>query len=143
GAFVIGTSSAANKEFVMRLGADEHIDYKQNAIDELIRDADFVLDSIGGENIDHSLNAVKKGGTVIMLPSLYKDLIVERAKAKGVNGFYFSVESNGGDIRQLASLLEKGIIRSHISQTFPFEKMQEAHKQIETGKTQGKIVVIV
>jgi NADPH:quinone reductase-like Zn-dependent oxidoreductase len=142
GAFVIGTSSAANKEFVMRLGADEHIDYKQNAVDDLIRDADFVLDPIGGENIDHSLNAVKKGGTVIMLPSLHKDLIGERAKAKGVNGFFFSVESNGADIRQLASLLEKGIIRSHVSQTFPFEKMADAHRQIETGKTQGKIVAI-
>ena len=76
-----------------------------------------------------------------MLPSFYKELIAEKAKAKGVNGYYFSVRSNGDDMKQLAQLLEKGIIRSHVSQVFPFEKMKEAHEQIETGKTKGKIVL--
>lgn len=141
GAYVIATSSEANKEFVLELGADEHIDYKKYRIDEVVNDADFVLDPMGGDNIGPSLNAVKKGGTVIMLPSLYKDLIAAQSKAKGVNGFFFSVESNGDDMKKLAELLGKGIIRSHVSQVFPFEKMKEAHEQIETGKTKGKIVV--
>ena len=141
GAYVIATSSEANKEFVLSLGADEHVDYKKHSIDEVVKDADFVLDPMGGDNIDASLNAVKKGGTVIVLPSFYKELIAEKAKAKGVSGYYFSVRSNGDDMKQLAQLLEKGIIRSHVSQVFPFEKMKEAHEQIETGKTKGKIVL--
>lgn len=143
GAYVIATSSEANKEFVLSLGADEHVDYKKNRIDEVVNDADFVLDPMGGDNIEPSLNAVKKGGTVIMLPSIYKDLIVEKAKDRGVNGYFFSVQSNGSDMKQLADLLEKGVIRSHVSQVFSFEKMKEAHEQIETGKTKGKIVVRV
>ena len=73
GAYVIGTSSAANKDFVLGLGADEHIDYKKHKIDEVVKDADFVLDPIGDNNIDPSLNAAKKGGTVIMLPSFFKE----------------------------------------------------------------------
>jgi NADPH:quinone reductase-like Zn-dependent oxidoreductase len=141
GAYVIGTSSAGNKEFVLSLGADEHIDYKKYQLPAVVNDADFVLDPIGGDNIDPSLEAVKKGGTVIMLPSFYKNELAEKAKAKGVNGYYFSVSSNGEDMRQLAGLLEKGIIRSHISKTFPFDKIKEAHLQIETGRTTGKIVV--
>ena len=76
-----------------------------------------------------------------MLPSIYKDLVAEKSKAKGINGFFFSVQSNGDDMKQLAQLLEKGVIRSHVSQVFPFEKMKEAHEQIETGKTKGKIVL--
>ena len=143
GAYVIGMSSAANKDFVLSLGADEHIDYKKHRIDTVVNDADFVLDPIGDSNIDPSLNAVRKGGTVIMLPSFYKDLIVEKAKAKGVNGYYFSVRSNGDHMKQLASLLEKRIIKSHVSQTFPLEKMVDAHLQIESGRTVGKIVVTV
>lgn len=141
GAYVIATSSAANKDFVLALGADEHIDYKKQQVDEVVSDADFVLDPIGGDNIDPSLNAVKKGGTVIMLPSLHKDLIAEKAKAKRVNGYFFSVQSNGDDMQQLATLLKKGIIRSFVSQVFSFDEMKQAHLQIETGKTKGKIVL--
>ena len=143
GAYVVGTSSAANKDFVMSLGADEHIDYKKHRIDEVVNDADFVLDPIGGDNIDPSLNAVKKGGTVIMLPSFFKEQIAEKSKARGVNGYYFSVQSNGEDMKKLAELLEKGIIRSHVSQTFPLDKIGEAHLQIETGRTVGKIVLTI
>jgi NADPH:quinone reductase-like Zn-dependent oxidoreductase len=143
GAYVIGTSSAENKEFVLSLGADEHIDYKKHRLDSLVTDADFVLDPIGGDNIDPSLDAVKKGGTVIMLPSFFKDEIAEKARTRGVNGFYFSVRSNAEHMKQLADLLERGFIRSHVSKVFPFDKMREAHKQVETGKTQGKIIVTV
>jgi len=143
GAYVIATSSAANKDFVISLGADEHIDYKKHRIDEMVNDADFVLDPIGDENIDPSLNAVKKGGTVIMLPSFFKEQIAEKSKARGVNGYYFSVQSNGEDMKKLAELLAKGVIRSHVSQTFPLDKIREAHLQIETGRTVGKIVVTI
>ncbi len=141
GASVIGTSSAANKDFVLGLGAEEHIDYKQYRIDEAVNDADFVLDPVGGDNIDPSLEAVKKGGTVIMLPSFFKDEIAEKAKAKGINGYHFSVSSNGEDMNRLADLLAKGLIRSHVSQVFTMERIREAHQQMETGKTRGKIVV--
>lgn len=143
GAHVIGTSSAENKSFVLELGADEHIDYKQFRIDELVHDADFVLDPIGDTNIDPSLNAIKKGGTVILLPSFFKDLIVEKARIKGVNGFHFSVESNGDDMRQLAALLTNGSVFSHISEIFSMEGIAGAHRQIESGKTRGKVVVTI
>jgi NADPH:quinone reductase-like Zn-dependent oxidoreductase len=142
GAYVIATSSEGNKDFVMSLGADEHIDYKKHRIDTVVTDADFVLDPIGGDNIDASLNAIKKAGTVIMLPSIYKDEIEAKAKAKGVNGYFFSVRSNGEDMNQLATLLERGVIRSHVSKKYSFDQMKEAHLQIESGRTVGKIVVV-
>lgn len=143
GAYVIATSSAANKDFVLSLGADEHIDYQKHKIDEVVTDADFVLDPIGDNNIDPSLNAVKKGGTVIMLPSFFKEQIAEKSKIKGVNGYYFSVRSNGEDMKKLAELLAKGIIRSHVSHSYPLYKITEAHLQIESGRTIGKIIVTI
>jgi NADPH:quinone reductase-like Zn-dependent oxidoreductase len=143
GAYVIGTSSSANKDFVLNLGADEHIDYQKHKIDEVVNDADFVLDPIGDKNIDPSLNAVKKGGTVIMLPGFFKEQIAEKSKAIGVNGYYFSVRSNGADMKKLSELLAQGIIRSHVSRTFPLYKITEAHSQIESGRTVGKIVVTI
>lgn len=141
GAYVIGTSSAANKDFVLSLGADEHFDYKSRPFEEAISDIDIVLDTIGGNNIERSFEVVKKGGTVITLPSNTSEGIVEKAKAKGINGFFFMVQSNGEDIKQIADLLERGIIKPHVSAVYSFDEIQKAHKQIETGSTRGKIVI--
>ena len=40
-------------------------------------------------------------------------------------------------------LKQKGIIKSHVSQTFAFDEMEKAHLQLETGRTVGKIVITV
>ena len=55
GASVIGTSSGANKDFVLSLGADEHIDYQKQIFEAKARNIDFVLDTIGGQTFDRSL----------------------------------------------------------------------------------------
>lgn len=142
GAYVIGTSSAANKDFILSLGADEHIDYTTTAFEEVVKDADFVLDTMAGDTMNRSIDAVKPGGTIITIPSgdipqAYKD----KAAAKGVNLFFSMVKSNGADMKALAGLLEQGILKSYVSQTFAFENMKAAHEAVETGKTKGKVVV--
>ena len=141
GAYVIGTSSANNKDFVLSLGADEHIDYKLKPFEEQTSDIDFVLDTIGGENIDRSLKIVKKGGTLITIPSGLSDGVAEKGHAAGINAFFFLVSSNGEHMQEIAALLEKGILKSYVSDLFPFEKMGEAHLQVESGRTRGKVIV--
>jgi len=141
-AYVIGTSSATNKNFILSLGADEHIDYKTQAFEKAVKNIDFVLDTIGGENIDRSLEIIVKGGTLISLPTGLNETVTEKAKAKNINGYSILVQSNGEDMQSLANLLEKNIIKSHISKTFSFNQMPEAHMQIESGRTVGKIVVV-
>lgn len=141
GAYVIGTSSAANREFVLNLGADEHIDYQSVAFESATSEIDFVLDSIGGDYIDRSLLVTIKGGTVISIPSGLNETVTEKAKALGINGYTIRVKPSGSDMKALADFLEKGIIKSHVSKTFPFEKLGEAHLQIESGRTVGKVVV--
>jgi NADPH:quinone reductase-like Zn-dependent oxidoreductase len=140
-AYVIGTSSAANKDFVLSLGADEHIDYKTQSLVDTVADIDIVLDTIGGNNIDNSLEVIKPGGTIISIPSGLNETVVEKAKAKNINGFFFLVASNGEDMQNIAQLLQQGIIHSHISRIFSFDEIPEAHQQIESGKTKGKIVI--
>lgn len=107
GAYVIGTSSAENRDFVMGLGADEHIDYKAHRFEELVRDADFVLETVGGENIDRSLDALKKGGTVISILGAGSDATAVKAKNLGVNIHPFLVKTDPLDIKAIVSLLEK------------------------------------
>ena len=143
GAYVIGTASAGNKEFVLGLGADEHIDYMTQRLEEAVNDLDFVLDSMGEATIDSSVAVTKKGGTVIFLPAGITDEKLKKLNSHGLKCYRILVESNGDDMKQIAGLLEQGIIKSHISHVYPFAKMADAHLQIETGKTKGKIVVTI
>lgn len=100
-----------------------------------------MLDTIGGDNIDHSLEVTKEGGSIISIPTGLNEEVTAKAEAKGVKGYFILVQSNGEDMKQIASLLESGAIKAHVSKTFPFEQMREAHLEQETGRTVGKIVI--
>ena len=141
GAYVIGTSSAENKSFVLSLGADEHIDYRSVKFEEVSPHVDIVLETIGGENIDRSLKVLKEGGTIVSLPSGVSETVAEKAAAQNKKGIFFFVHSDAGDLQQLAALLEKGTLRSHVSQRFSFEEIWKAHALLESGKAKGKLVL--
>jgi NADPH:quinone reductase-like Zn-dependent oxidoreductase len=143
GARVTGTSSAKNKEFVLDIGADQHIDYETRNFEELLHDLDFVLDTIGDGYTDRSFKVLKPGGNIICIPSGTSEDITEKASALGLNGSHFRVQSSGENMKEIAYLLEKGIVKSFISKTFTFNEIHAAHLQIETGRTRGKIVVNV
>jgi NADPH:quinone reductase-like Zn-dependent oxidoreductase len=143
GAWVAGTASAVNRDLVLDMGADQFVDYTAAPLEEQVSGIDFVLDTIGGESIDHSLKVMKKGATIVSIPSGLNEAVTGKAGAKGMHGHTFKVSSNGNDMKTIASLLEQGIIRSHVSQAFPFMDIPKAHARIETGRTQGKIVVVL
>ena len=75
---------------------------------------------------------LKKGGTLISINGL-SDATKDKAKARGIFALGMLVQSAGEDMQHTAQLLEEGEIRSEVSHVFPFEKMGDAHFQIETG----------
>jgi NADPH:quinone reductase-like Zn-dependent oxidoreductase len=141
GAYVIATSSAENKDFVLSLGANEHIDYKTQRFEEVAKDIDFVFDTVSTENADRSLSVLKKGGTLITTAGL-SDATKEKAKARGIFALGMFVQSAGEDMQHIAQLLEEGEMRSEIMKVFPMAQMADAHLQVETGRTRGKVVVV-
>ena len=118
GAWVAGTASGKNKDFVLNLGADQFIDYEKQNFEDLLHDLDFVLDTIGNEYSDRSFNVLKPGGTIICIPSGTSEDITEKAGERGLNGSHFRVQANGDNMKEIAYLLEKGIVKSYISRTF-------------------------
>ena len=143
GAWVAGTASGKNTDFVMSLGADFFIDYEKQNFEDLLNDLDFVLDTIGDEYTDRSFKVLKPGGTIVCIPSGTSENITEKARETGLNGSHFRVQSDGGNMKEIAELLERGIVKSVISRIFTFDEIHDAHKQIETGKTKGKIVAVI
>ena len=65
GAYVIGTTSEKNIDFVKSLGADEVIDYKKEKFEERLKNIDLVFDTLGGEIQKKSFHVLKEGGRLI------------------------------------------------------------------------------
>jgi len=142
GAYVVATSSAPNRDFVLGLGADEFIDYRRVRFEEVAPLADFVLEAIGGANFQKSVQVLKPFGTIVALPSGHTMEDELKAQEKQLHACYFmSVYSSGQDMQHIASLLEKEVLKPHVSDVFGFDKIADAHLQIETGRTVGKIVI--
>jgi NADPH:quinone reductase-like Zn-dependent oxidoreductase len=142
-AYVIGTGSEGNHDFVRELGADEYIDYNNHRFEEVLSDIDIVFDMVGGDNPLRSLPVLKKGGRMVGIAGGITDELKKQAEAKGIKAWSYTVHSNGDDMEQIAELLEAGTIKPHVSKEFSFDNIAEAHAQIETGRTRGKIVVVL
>ncbi|MBU2973437.1 NADP-dependent oxidoreductase [Zobellia sp. B3R18] len=142
GAYVIATSSAKNRDFILSLGADEHIDYHAQKFEEVLTDIDFVLDTLGGKVLENSVKVLKEGGT--LFTTLDKDL-PEDANAivadKNLSINNILVHSSAEDMNTLKGMLENGSLKPNIYKTFAFEDMADAHTEVEKGRTVGKVIV--
>jgi len=139
---VITTTSMKNKDFVMSLGADQHIDYHSQAFEEILTDIDFVFDVFNGDILFNSVKVVKEGGAIVSIPtSEFSEEVQSLAKERGVDIQFHMVESSARDMGIIKNLLETGTVKPHISETFDFEDMAKAHRHLESGRTVGKIVV--
>lgn len=143
GAEVIATSSAKNRDFVLSLGADRHIDYQTENFWEVIKNIDFVFDTIGGETLEHSIKVTKRGGTIISIIPMTDENLKSKAREKNITLSLWGLQFNGEDLRAFADLMFKGMIKSHIAKIYPFAAMVEAHQQVETRRTAGKIVLSI
>jgi NADPH:quinone reductase-like Zn-dependent oxidoreductase len=141
GANVIAVTSKANNSFVEDLGADQVFDYTTDRVSDLVKGADIVLDSVAADHILSSMESLKPGGRLISLLASIEGEVEQKVNARRLFARRIVVNSNGDDMRNLAGLMQQGKLRSHVSQTFSFDEMGKAHQQIETRKTQGKIVV--
>jgi NADPH:quinone reductase-like Zn-dependent oxidoreductase len=141
GAYVIAISSAQNRDFVLSLGADEHIDYTTQQFYDVVKDVDFVLDSLGGETRMRSIDVVRKGGIIVSIVPMQYEEAQEKAREKGVNLIIQRGQGNKEEIESLAGLLREGALKVHISAVYPFSQMADAHLQIASKRTVGKIVV--
>ena len=65
-AFVVTTVSEANTKFIPELGANEIIDYRKIRFEEVVADADVVLDLVGGDTLRRSFGGIKQGGDLLL-----------------------------------------------------------------------------
>lgn len=141
GAEVIATASAGKREFVRALGADQVIDYRESDFAKVAREIDVVLDLIGKDYGDRSIDVLRPGGLLVTAVARRDHALAARVEAAGRRFAGISVEPDHVGLEALARLADAGKLKVHVSHTFPLERVAEAHKLLETGQTLGKIVL--
>jgi NADPH:quinone reductase-like Zn-dependent oxidoreductase len=137
-ALVATTVSGTNAEFVRNLGANQVIDYQKSNFEEAVRDADLVLDLVGGETLMRSFKAIKKGGRVVTVATN-----AESSEDPAIKEAFFVVETKREQLFELTKLIDAGKIRPIVSEVFPFERADQAYFPIKKKAAPGKSVLRV
>jgi NADPH2:quinone reductase len=159
GARVIATvSSDAKADFVKSLGADETVVYtRENFVQAVNRltagqGADVVFDTVGPEVFKASIEATAHFGSLV---TLLDPGAISLAEARMRNlriGFELMLtpmlrsldaqrDKHVEILNRCAAWIDQGRLRLHVDKTFELREAAEAHRHIETGHTQGKIVL--
>ncbi|MEU2165747.1 NADP-dependent oxidoreductase [Streptomyces sp. NPDC019208] len=143
GAYVIGTASAGKHDFLREIGVDETIDYRSTDVTEAVRDVDVVLDTLGGETSVRSLRVLRPGGIVVSVLPVGPPEFYEEAERLGVRAVRMLVEADRAGMEAVAELVESGKLKATIAGTFPLADAAKAHDLGDTGRTTGKLVLLV
>lgn len=162
GAHVAATTSTANVALVKGLGADEVIDYKQENFDARLQGYDVVLNSLDAETLHKSLSVLKPGGKLISIsgppdPRFAQEAglnwglqqvmrllsygIRKKARGRQVDYSFLFMRASGGQLREIATLIDAGALRPVLDQVFPFASAAEALAYVESGRVKGKVVL--
>src|SRR5690606_3681254 len=115
GARVIGTASGRNVDFIKQLGVDEAIDYTTTRFEEVVREVDVVLDTLGGDVQRRSWQVLKPGGTLVGLVTP-----VTPPAGKKVRHQDFHIEQPVGSVlAEIAQVIDAGHLTPTIATVLP------------------------
>ncbi len=108
-----------------------------------------MLDTIGGDTVERSLHVLRPGGHLVTAVA-EEDVelsagveLIARYEAVGMRFSGIAVDQDPVALRRLAELVEQGSLRGHVQETFPFERVADAHRLLDDGHLQGKLVLTV
>jgi len=139
GAHVTAVASARNEEFVRRLGADEFIDYTSQPFEQVARDMDVVLDTMGGETFQRAFQTLRKGGFMVTVVAFPKD----EAEHYGVGVTRSFTLPSARNLTEIKELVEAGKVTPHVDTVLPFTEIKQALALSESGRARGKIVLAI
>lgn len=137
---VFTTCSEANLDYMATLGAHA-VNYQFAPVSERVEDADVLIDLVGGDAALDALKCLKDGAKVVTVPTLTAELICEKAKLLGFQATGMLVDPNPEQLDALLYMVSVGLVKTEIQQVYPMTEVVDAHKQIETGHTRGKILL--
>jgi NADPH:quinone reductase-like Zn-dependent oxidoreductase len=140
GATVFATCSGRDADFVESLGAAEVIDYHKERFEDRVQDVDLVFDLVAGDTQDRSWAVLKPGGTLV---STLKEPDKAKAAARHARGVHYMAQPDGGELAEIARLIDAGQVIPRIDRVYPLDDAAEAEAALENEHVRGKIVLEV
>jgi NADPH:quinone reductase-like Zn-dependent oxidoreductase len=140
GARAIGTGSSRNRDFVLGLGADEYVDYKQGDVSEAVSGVDVAFDTVGGVTTKSLVPTVREGGILVTIAGAPPE---EAARARGVRAKLLAMTPTSEQLAQIIELVAAGDVRPEVAEVLTLSEIQQAHELSESGHVRGKIVLTV
>lgn len=138
-------------------GANEVINAKEEAVWQYVkrltqgRGFNVVFDTVGGINLDWSLNAAAINGAVVTIAARSThDLTSLHNKGLSLHAVFMLLpilnnegrEQYGEILTKIAEMVDQGKLKPRIdSHPFTLETVQDAHALLESGKAQGRVVL--
>jgi NADPH:quinone reductase-like Zn-dependent oxidoreductase len=136
GAQVVGTASKANESFVRSLGA-EAFDYSSGAFEQVIRDIDVVIDTVGGDLLERSLKVVRKAAVLMTIAGRPAEGFGQAQGARVVN----VRRAPASELTKIRQLIETGVLQPAVYKVFPLAEARQAQDLSQTGHGRGRIVL--
>jgi NADPH:quinone reductase len=141
------------------LHADEVIDYRRTDFAERTRElthgrgVPLIIDTVGGDVFQKSLDCVSVNGQIVTILGsstgdrgrglLYKNVTIHYEFMGIPTAHEIEPERPGQILTGIAQLVDSGLLKPHVSQRLPLEQVADGHRQIETGRTIGKVAITV
>jgi NADPH:quinone reductase-like Zn-dependent oxidoreductase len=137
GARVITTTSAANRDYVRSLGADEIIDYNAQDFAKVVKGCDAVFETVGGDVAQKSFAVLKPGGRAAFIASGAQAPKPERTDVTALRP---PVGRARAPLERIAHLFEIGAVRAPDVKLYRLTDAAEAHRVSEGRHFRGKLV---
>jgi len=137
GARVVTTTSAANRDYVLGLGADEVIDYNAQDFTKIVSGCDAVFDTVGGEVAQKSFEILKPGGRAAFIAS---GVEAPKPTRTDVVALRPPVERSRQSMERIANLVQTGAVRPPVVKIYRLSQAVDAHRLSESRHFRGKLV---
>jgi NADPH:quinone reductase-like Zn-dependent oxidoreductase len=137
GATVVATASARDASYVLGLGAHRVVDYRSTRFEDVVSNADLVLDTVGGDTLERSWAVLRSGGALVSIAG------EPRAPSDGKRGAFFIVEPNKAQLSAIAEMIDGGVLKTAVAGTVPLEHAAAAYDGSVHRARPGKVVSVL
>lgn len=138
---VITTAAAKDLSYVRSLGGYGVIDYRARRFEEQVKEIDAVLDTAGGDTLERSYGALKRGGILVSCAAQPSQ---EKAQQHGIRALFFLVQVTTERLKRIAELIDAGELKTEVGEVLWLDEARQGHQMLEGAPhRRGKIVIKV
>ena len=143
GAEVTAVCSASNKELVMGIGADHHIDYTLEDFTLKDKQYDIIFETVNKLSFADSIKCLKTKGVLILGAAGISEAL--QGILTNISGRYKVISGMATEspeqIMYIQNLLENGYLKPVIDKIYNLEEIADAHHYVEAGHKKGNVIV--